>query len=247
MSRSRILSLAAAIAVVALIAGAFTPTAEAASSKPIVGQCRTTTAAQDTGLYDTHAPVPCSTLHRMKTFAVPTVPSGLDFVHITVSQAAALGQALCYPKFQTALGGTLADRHLTTYDFSFFIPTLAQRKAGARWVRCDLILLYLGTDGYTAYAALPNFSFPFVGGHTLTDKTHRCLAVADHDYWTTCSRPHVARADQTFVIHSTSYPSNATAAAAANTACPGKRWTKPGPYAWKHNDHTLVCYTNTTS
>lgn len=245
MSRTRSLSLAAVLGAIALISGVFSPAADAASSRPVVGQCRTTTFDQAFGASDTHAPVPCSELHRLKTFAVQDVPAGTDYVHVTDSQALTFARTICGPKFLSALGGTYAERHLTSYDWNYFVPTLAQRKAGARWMRCDLSLLYT-SSGYGAFAALPNFSFPFVAGHTLTDKTRRCLFDDDHNYWTTCSRAHVARADKTFVIHSTSYPQNATAAAAASTACPGERWTKPSAYDWKHNDHTLVCYTRTT-
>jgi hypothetical protein len=247
LSRTRILAAAVALGALVLAAGALAPAANAVSSTPVVGQCRTTTFEQSFAESDTHAPVPCSTLHRMKTFAVGNIPAGMDYVHFNDDKLLGVAKALCTKKYWTALGGTFEQRDQTAYTWSWFIPTLAQRHAGARWLRCDLSLLYTVPGGNSAFAALPNFTFPMVGGHTVTDKTALCLSDTTHLYVTTCSRPHAARADQTFIIHTLEKPSASLVKSLATTNCPDKRYSTPHAYEWKHGDHVIVCYTKTTS
>lgn len=216
--------------------------------KPKVGQCRTTTFDQGFAASDPRRPVPCSSPHRMKTFAVVTVPKRISLTK--KSDRRALRNfifAACQPRFWRALGANHTLREQTAYASWSFIPTRAERSRGAHWVRCDLSLLGAQQGGYGALRPLPNLSFPMIGTRPITDATRRCLANADNDYWTTCDRPHVARADQTFTINSTAYPSQATVDAQGATQCPGKRLTWASPKSWKLGDHVVTCYSVTTS
>src|SRR5204863_3635212 len=109
----------------------------------------------------------CFRNHSTKTFSVETDPPSLhDALPISAAMSK-VGFQTCQPKFVTTLGSTAENQHLTAYDFIFFAPTSAQRAAGARWVRCDLVLLgsasqpALLSDVATAYAG------------DFTDKTKR--------------------------------------------------------------------------
>ncbi|MFL6060127.1 MAG: septum formation family protein [Marmoricola sp.] len=215
--------------------------------KPRVGQCRTTTAAQTFSFTDNHAPVACSQPHRLRTFAVVAVPKTFNYVHINQAKLGRVAANLCYPRFWKAIGGGHANRALTAYDWAYFGPSLKDRKHGARWLRCDVVLQATTPAGVAGLAPLPNVGWPMLGTRTITDNIRRCLATTTDGYWTVCSRPHVARADQAFVMASASHPTQAQVNAAAATTCPGKRAYAVGTWAWAHGDHVVTCYSVTTS
>lgn len=215
--------------------------------RPKVGQCRTTTYEQGFGYSDPRKPVACSAPHRMKTFAVVTIPKRINLKKINEAKLGRYAFDTCQPRFSKALGGSQALRAQTAYTWWSFIPTKAERKKGARWLRCDLSLLAIVPGGNSFAPPLPNLSLPMIGNRPVTDVTRRCLAEADNEYWTTCNRPHAARADQTFAINSATRPSEATVKAQAAVQCPGKRFTWPNLGEWRLGDRTATCYSVTTS
>lgn len=215
--------------------------------RPKVGQCRTTTFAQGYGLNDTHRPVPCSKPHRLKTFAVASLPKGINALKASENTWGRQADAKCTRPFWKALGSSFSIRDQSAYTWSFFIPTRAQIRHGARWIRCDLSLQVTPPGANSEWALLPNVAFPMIGSRPLTDSIRKCLSDSTHRYITTCSKPHAARADQTFVMNSSAFPSGAAIQAAANTHCPGKRFTTSYPFEWKLGDHTVTCYSVTTS
>lgn len=249
MSRARI--LATAMLALAMTALMLTAPADArpavASAKPRIGQCRTTTFAQGYGLFDTHKPVPCSKPHRLKTFAVASLPRAINAKKATAQTWVKVADEKCGVKFWNALGSSFSVRDQSAYTWSFFIPTRTQIKHGARWIRCDLSLLVTPPGGNSQWALLPNLAFPMIGSRPLTDAVRKCLSDGAHLYVTTCSKPHAARADQTFVMNSRAFPTTAAMQAAVNTTCPGKRFSSPYPFEWHLGDHTIVCYSITTS
>ncbi|MCW2785409.1 MAG: hypothetical protein JWP74_1926 [Marmoricola sp.] len=254
MSRTRILAVLAALLAVALSVTVLSGSSEAASTrmakkpvKPKVGQCRTTTFAQGFGYSDTRKPVSCSKAHTMRTFAVVTIPKKVNLKHLNAKQIGETALEICSPRFSKALGSSYTTRDQTSYEWSFFIPTAKQRKAGARWMRCDVNLLATPPGGSAELATLPNLPFPMIGSRPITDAIRRCLSDATHTYLTICSRAHAARSDQTFKMAGSSYPSAKAFTNAADSACPGKRFTAPYSYDWTLGDRTVVCYTATTS
>jgi hypothetical protein len=246
MSRIRILAVLTALVLAALSTLVSVTPADAAGSRPKVGQCRTTTFVQSFSFSDSRRPVPCSSVHRMRTFAVIDIPKGVDYVHISGTRAGNIARRDCTKPFWRALGGGPSARAQTAYTWSFFGPTLKQRKAGARWIRCDVSLLATPPGANSVFVPLPHVPFPMIGSRPITDSTRRCLSDATHSYWTICSRAHAARADQTFTM-ATAWPSQATVDAAAATKCPGKRAYAPYPFEWKLGDHVITCYSVTTS
>jgi hypothetical protein len=253
MSRTRLLIVALlAVALPALFLVAPTQaSSERAAKKPVrpkVGQCRTTTFNQGFANADPRKPVPCSKPHRMKTFAVVSVPKKISLTKKKDRQTlSTFIIATCQPRFLKALGGSYALRDQTSYTWWSFLPTKAEQKKGARWLRCDLSILGAVPGAGSYLQPVPNVSFPMIGTRPITDTTRRCLANAGNTYWTTCNRPHVARADQTFTISSTALPSQATIKAQGATHCPDKRLTWPSSYEWRRGDHVIVCYSVTTS
>lgn len=250
MSRTRILSAAAAVLTLALTVVALAAPSNARAEyestlapRPQVGQCRTTTFDQGGYFTDNRRPVRCSTLHRMRTFAVVDVPRSFNYLNWTSAQIVNLAMSLCSAKFEKAVGGGHARREQTAYTFFFFGPSYADRQRGARWMRCDLVLLANST-----LAALPNLTFPVLEGRSITERNRRCLVNTNNDYWTICSRQHVARANQIFRFPSTAaYPSPSVLKAATDARCPGKRSTRPSRYSWRHGNRVITCYAVTTS
>jgi len=242
MSRTRILVVAAALLAAAVL---ITP-AEAASNRaaaaPVVGRCYNLTYAQAGAASSSVHYVACSSTHTTKTVAVPTVPSGTDYKNISDAAAVKLGVTLCQPKFFKYLGSTPENRHLTAYDYLFFIPTAAQRAAGARWMRCDLLLA-----GGKAVLPLPpaSNSTPVLTG-PITDSIKRCLVGTEH-LRTTCDHNHQYRSSSAYTLPGTGYrtPSQFTAAGAQR--CPDAEYfTWPSKNGWTAGDHVLVCFDKTT-
>ena len=234
MSRTRVLAAVAALFAACLMA---TPANAAA---PVAGHCYKLSYAATLAPTTSAHYVSCSVPHTTKTFAVVTVPSGVDYKHITTAGMTKVGVNACLPKFGKALGSTPETRHLTAYDYVFFAPTAAQRAAGARWVRCDLILLagkYL--------LPLPTNTFPVIQG-PVTDTTKRCLVGSDHLY-TTCARSHVYRSWAAYILSGT-YRTQTQFIAAGHQRCPDAEYfTWPGKISWTAGDHVLVCYDRTTT
>ncbi|MGO4255046.1 septum formation family protein [Marmoricola sp. RAF53] len=251
MSRLRTASVVTALLAVVATLLIVSPSDAAPSrgtvTRPKVGQCRTTTFAQSFAASDARKPVSCAKPHRMKTFAVGSLPRKYNPKR---AKSAVWGQAAsdqCTRRFWNAVAADHAKREQTAYTWSFFIPTKAQRSAGARWIRCDLSLLVSPPGQNSQFALLPNNPFPILGARPITDSVRRCLSDSTHHYWTTCNRAHAARADQTFVLNSTAYPSDQAVADAAATHCPGKRFTAAGHTDWRFGDHVVICYSVTTS
>ena len=103
------------------------------------------------------------------------------------------------PSYEEWMGRSQLARALTAYGRSWFIPTKAERNQGARWVRCDVILM----GGNTALAPLPYDAAPLVP-NPITDSVRKCLT--GKYYWTTCDRSHSWRASGDFNVRKGKYP-----------------------------------------
>jgi hypothetical protein len=136
-----------------------TPTAAAA---PIAGQCwnASTKQAFDWADWEGTASVACSTSHTLYTYHVgkisdepasswasPTDPKSLSTeIQTKADDACSLSTVLPHLKWNQQL--------INGY---FFVPTEAQWKAGARWIRCDIGVLATGTTlDNESFIALPS-------------------------------------------------------------------------------------------
>jgi Septum formation len=221
-----------------------------AAAKPAVGECRKLTAAQAAGGSDSSAPIPCSDTHNDRVIAVPRLPQGLSWSDLdTEHKVVKTGVKLCTPPFRTALGQTGRVRDRTAYSYLFFAPTAHQQAHGARWLRCDLVLVH-----GKKLAALPTDDEPALTDATPPDKVARCLGGADL-LTTPCAFAHVYRSTGTFVVARQAYPGRAALLRLGRAKCPAVvttdtnfRFTWSPKLVWNLvHDHVVVCYSHTKS
>ena len=143
----------------------------AAAAKPVVGECRKLNAAEAAGASDSSTPIPCAETHNDRVIAVRRLPKGVTWGDLdTDHQVVMTGVKLCTPTYRSALGQTGRVRDRTAYSFLFFAPTAQQQAKGARWLRCDLVLVH-----GKKLAALPTDDEPALTGPTPPDAVARCL------------------------------------------------------------------------
>jgi hypothetical protein len=234
----------------ALLATLPLTSADAASGKPSVGECRQLTTSQIAAASDTSAPIACSNAHNDRVIAVPNLPTGVSWSDLSTSaKLIATATKLCYPALRHTLGQTDLVRNRSAYTFLFFEPTSRQRNAGARWMRCDLAL----QQGAT-YAHLPTDHVPALSGSRLPDKVARCLVAVSGQYLTTpCKAAHVYRATGSFTIAAKRYPGRKQLLSIGRSKCPAMvstdtsfRFTwNPKPVWNLVHDRVMVCYSHT--
>ncbi|MCW2785408.1 MAG: hypothetical protein JWP74_1925 [Marmoricola sp.] len=232
------LALAGTIAIVAPSNAA----PDRAAAKPKTGLCRNLTTAQGGPMTNDSPTVSCSSPHTTYTFAVPNLPKKVDAKHLSSSKFEVAGIDVCTPGYRKLLGGSWGAEDQTMFSFTFFTATKAQRAQGARWVRCDLILVDANqlTD-------LPTVHRPLLKGGT-TDAVRRCYDQSG-DY-VPCTETHNLRSATFFTVHGKKYLSEKKFIKLGEKNCPKADrayfgW--PNKYSWALGDHAEVCYRNTTS
>jgi hypothetical protein len=234
---SRATTFIAALLTAAGLTLALPSTADAAGARPRTGQCHQLTYRQAWAQSDTKRAVACSARHDMQTIAVVTSP--ISLAGLTDEQLSTAERA-CYPAFLKAVR-PLSRYAMTAYDLWTFVPTPAQRSAGARWIRCD-VALWRGAG----LAPLPRHRLPrSVVPQHLTDSVRACLT--QRKLTTTCDQRHVLRAVTAFSMSQAAYPSREQFIAAADRRCPAG-WdyaTWPGQVSWSYGVHTVTCYDRT--
>ena len=117
------------------------------------------------------------------------------------------------------------------------------KAAGARWLRCDLIL----GDG-SDLRALPGTLA--IGTYPFKRSVSRCLAGRDF-HLTVCTEPHTHRATGAIRIPRYAFPSKKERRIDGIDRCRPRtssrtyRYGWPSKVAWEAGDHALVCYTRT--
>jgi Septum formation len=233
------------------IAATLTPTSASPGlgdpefERPVVGECRAITYKQVFAESNSTPPIACSESHTANTFAAPLLPADLTWE----STDAAIGKAVsrkCGAAYLDFLGGTDLTRALTAYSSAWFQPTQAQRDAGARWFRCDLIL-YRGTK----LSPLPYDTAPAVPD-PITNKVRRCLKATTF-YTTTCDDTHAWRGTHSLKLRKGDYPTARQMAKLAVSGCKGHvkagefRYYPPTKAQWKAGYRVLVCFSKTSN
>ena len=228
--------LAAALTSVAPPAGAADPLFQA----PVVGQCSDLSRAElDLPSYG-EAPVDCAGPHTALVTAVAALPDGLAYDSADFTE---LALRTCYDAQREAAGASKLGVRLTAYAIGYFVPTAEQQAAGARWLRCDLVLLG-GTELLPLPGRLDVGKFPY----KLT--VSRCLAGQDFAV-TACSEKHTYRATAAIRITAKRYPKEkawkrlGTERCRSATSSRTYRFSWPSKVDWKVGDRALVCYTQT--
>jgi hypothetical protein len=240
--------LAAAAVALALTAPAYAEGTPARAATPSVGECHSLTMAQAEQSSDTSAPVPCSSAHDDRVIAVPDLPSGVSYADLDAVGVLHTAARLCYPAFRAALGQTDRVRDRSAYTYLFFVPTAAERTAGARWLRCDLTVRHGRTLG-----DLPTDRVPALATTRIPAKVTRCLAGRDH-LVTVCTARHTYRATGSFTVDLKRFPGRKEMARIGRNRCPALvstdgdfrfSWVPAFAYNLAH-DRTVVCYSRTS-
>jgi hypothetical protein len=220
-----------------------TPAAGAADpmlGAPAVGQCFDLSREELELASYPEAPVDCAAAHTAQTIAVAIVPDGLAFEDRGLVRFAL---ETCYPAQRKALGTSRLGARLTAYGLGFFGPTPEQQAAGARWLRCDLVLTH-------DQALLPLPAELAVVRYPFADKVSRCLAGRDF-HVAVCSERHTYRATAAMKVKLRKYPSTKAwrriGAERCRRATTSRtyRFSWPSKVSWKVGDKALVCYTKT--
>ncbi len=229
--------LAAALTTTAPIAGA---AADPAYQAPVMGQCSDMSRAElDLPTY-TEPAVDCAGTHTAEVTAVAVLPDGMAYDSPDFTE---LALATCNGGKRQALGASKLGMHLTAYAIGWFIPTPEQQAAGARWLRCDVVLL-----GGRELVPLPDKLH--IGTYPYESSVARCLTGRDF-LVTTCSAKHTYRATAAIKIKAKRYPTEkawkriGTERCRSATTSRTYRFSWPSKVDWKVGDRALVCYTQT--
>lgn len=211
--------------------------------EPDVGSCRDLTYEEYLGASDTSETIDCEDPHSSYVVAVDRLPADVDWDD-SLAKLSRTITATCIPAWETHLGGTEKAREMSAYAVAWFMPTQAQRDRGARWFRCDVVLL-----GGTKVLPLPSDAAPVLDTD-LPDRVARCLT--RDPKVTTCARNHVWRVTGGFRLRGDAFPSRRELQRAADRRCPDLtstrrwRWGSPSKDAWRVGHRTTVCYSRTS-
>lgn len=237
-TRAALLGLLAAAltASIAPAAGAADPLFQA----PVVGQCSDMSRAElDQPTYVESA-VDCAGAHTAQVTSVTTLPDGLAYDSADFTE---LAVGTCYAAQRAATGASKLGVRLTAYAIGYFVPTAEQQAAGARWLRCDVVLL-----GGEELVPLPGSLA--VGKYPYKKSVSRCLAGRDF-LVTTCAQKHTYRATAAIRIAGKRYPKEkawkrlGTERCRRATTSRSYRFSWPSKVDWSVGDRGLVCYTKT--
>jgi hypothetical protein len=215
--------------------------------QPSVGECRNYTWGAALEESNDSAAIQCSSIHTARVLATPMLPSGMTWNAPVESLERVMIKA-CYPKLVQALGRTAKIRHRSAYDIMWFRPTLTQRQHGARWIRCDIVLL-----GSRELRKIPKDSSPMLPSGSLPNSLARCVTGSLH-LVTVCAKAHNYRATGATVVDRTAYPGSNTLFSIAKKRCPRlvstpRTWYAvwPGKISWIAGDHVITCYSHVSN
>jgi hypothetical protein len=208
------------------------------------------TAKQANAKADKSTVVPCSQGHTAKVAGVVKLPDRLDYSSNIVKLYRVM-ENKCRPQVDAMLGRTYAVRDSSAYDLVWFIPTKAERRHGARWMSCSIVLRQAFT-----LAKLPTNKTPLLPGGKLGNGIHRCLLADTSRVVTTrCSARHGWRATGSFVVDSKKYPGPKALHRQGLRKCRSRvqagkayRWTWSAKIAWQvGGDHAVICFSKTSN
>jgi len=217
--------------------------------EPVVGECHNYGYKRMLLQSDTTPAVDCTNRHTAKVVAVPQIPSGETWATMKANKFRkiyALIDRKCKPAYHDLLGVNARTREMSAYAGSFFLPTQAQRDAGARWLRCDVYAMRAKALTPLRYDAAPLVPTP------MPERVRKCMK-AKTLYYTTCDASHAWKATGAFILKKTSkYPTETQVRRQALAKCPSRtttrtyRWVYPTTYQWKHGNKVVVCFSKTT-
>ncbi|MFB9311595.1 septum formation family protein [Nocardioides plantarum] len=251
MTRSPLRALLGALLAAAVtgsvLTASITSPADAATPQPEVGDCHSLTLAESEYVTDPDPRTSCERKHTSRTFAVKTVKASAFRDNDTILSTSV---RVCSPAFARATSASENTREMSAYSYSFFAPTKAQIKAGARWIRCDIVL-----RGGTSLLALPTDDEPALTTAKLPSSVAKCLQLTDTAYRiTACTVRHNYRARGTVKVAGDDYPGRGHLNRIARSRCPGVAGTKywyahwPSKVGWQvGGERRIVCFGYTSN
>jgi hypothetical protein len=135
------------------------------AAAPAVGSCWTTTfsSAQNTEDWEGAPAIACAKTHESYTYAVTRLGKTFSYASWLTSKNAIRSDvdraaySACKAQQKLKLPG-LTTREALLYP-TYYLPSVAQWGSGARWVRCDITLIRVGsTIAHPKLTALPAFA-----------------------------------------------------------------------------------------
>jgi hypothetical protein len=212
---------------------------------PVAGDCHALTYDESMKGSDPDPTVPCTDAHTSITVKVVqlTNPDWSD-----MNEVGRQITAPCRKAWFEELGG-VKKASLSAYGLFWFVPTKAQRDAGASWVRCDAALY-----GSKSLLPLPSGTDISLGSLPLSDKLARCRAGKRADYrMLSCSKGHAFHATLALKYPGSSFPGERAAARWALRHCRAHISTAfyyeavPSKASWKQGYRYAVCLPKTRS
>lgn len=233
-------AIAALVGAVLTVGTAPATAADPTYGAPAVGQCYDMDLEELAADSYVEAPVDCAGTHTARTIAVAQLPAGLAYG--SLARLTRFTLETCFPVQRRALGTSMLGMRLSAYALGYFIPTPEQQAAGARWVRCDLVL------GAATLEPLP--ARTKLGEPPYGKSVARCLTGGDFRV-TVCSEEHAFRATAAIKVKTSRFPSEKAWERIGTRRCRSAvrsrsyRFGWPSKAAWKAGDHALVCYSKT--
>lgn len=242
-------SLLVAVALTAVTATLAAP-AEAGLvdiTPPEVGSCHDLSVEEATQWTDPAEPVDCTTVHTTETFRVLELEGTPDWDDKEALYD--LVEPRCLSGLRSYLGGTQKALEMSAYFVLWYLPTAAQREAGATWVRCDLAVL-----GRSKLRRLPTHRPPSLGSLPLDDDIARCrFRYKDGNYYVTaCAQTHAYRAKEAVRFDDGPYPGLRSMREFAIRKCSkrlphqGFYWEVPVRSEWRAGWRYAICYQSTS-
>ncbi len=207
---------------------------------PVVGQCFDMSAEEQAAPSYAESAVDCAAPHSSVLIAVVQMPDDLTYESRGLERFAL---ETCLPEQRKVLGTKLLGVRLTAYTIAYFGPTPEQQAAGARWLRCDLVL-----GDPTAPRRSRRSS---TSGSTRSRRRSRA-ASAGRDFRLVLLRePHTYRATAALKVDAKRFPSEKAWKRIGTQRCRNAmtsrvyRFGWPSKVAWKAGDRTLLCYSKT--
>ena len=205
-----------------------------------MGQCFDMSGEELESPSNAEAPVDCAGAHTSTIVAVVQLPDDLAY---DAQGLETFALESCFPAQRKALGASKLGTRLTAYNIGYFGPTAEQQAAGARWLRCDLVLG--GTDDLQPLPGKLE-----VGKYPFAKEVSRCLVGRDFRL-TACSQKHTFRATAAIKIGGKKFPNEKSwkriGTQRCRTAVTSRsfRFGWPSKAAWKAGDRALICYSKT--
>lgn len=165
-------------------------------------------------------PVPCKRRHTTTTFHVGRIKPVVDGHLLALDSTRVQTQVLegCQGRLAGYLGGSEEARRLSRFVAVGFAPTLEQGDEGARWFRCDLVLL----EGPQRLGRLPRKARGVLDAADALDRYGTCgttAPAAQRFARVTCSSKHAWRVRGTIDLPADADYLDPTARKNADSAC----------------------------